>query len=279
MPRQAQHERYLVTAPFRKSSFNHSNKKRLSLFIIQHLRAALYLAYCFVTVVPFALAAIPLWLCPPLMRFKVLRWWPRLATHAARWILGIRWQIKGLDNLPKHGAVLMPKHQSTWETYFLCGFLDPYPVFVYKKELHWVPFFGWGIKSLAWVAIDRNQKAAAFEQVKTAGKTIIDGGRSMIMFPEGTRTKIGAKTVYKAGGTRLACAIGAPIVPIAHNAGALWARGAWLKKSGLITVSIAPPIASQGREPEALLAQVEHWIEGEMRVISPEHYGQTPQIP
>ena len=239
---------------------------------LQHCRAALYLLYCFVTVVPFALLALPLWLTPPLMRFRVLRWWPRLATHAARWILGVRWQVKGMENLPKHGAILMPKHQSTWETYFLCGFLDPYPVFVYKKELHWVPFFGWGIKSLAWVAIDRSKKAAAFEQVKAAGKTIVEGGRSVIMFPEGTRTKIGAQTAYKAGGTRLAAAIDAPIVPIAHNAGALWPRAAWLKKPGLITVSIGAPIAPAGQNPEVLLAQVQSWIEAEMRVISPEYY-------
>ncbi len=242
------------------------------MLLIQHLRAIVYLLYCFVTVVPFAFLALPLWLCPPLMRFRVLRWWPRLATHAARWILGIRWQVKGMENLPKHGAVLMPKHQSTWETYFLCGFLDPYPVFVYKKELHWVPFFGWGIKSLAWVAIDRSQKAAAFEQVKVAGKAIVDGGRSVIMFPEGTRTKIGAKTTYKAGGTRLATAIDAPIVPIAHNAGALWARGAWLKNAGLVTVSIGQTIDPKGQTPDELLQQVETWIESEMKVISPEHY-------
>jgi 1-acyl-sn-glycerol-3-phosphate acyltransferase len=94
----------------------------------------------------------------------------------------------------------------------------------------------------------------------------------MIMFPEGTRTKIGAKTAYKAGGTRLACAINAPIVPIAHNAGALWPRGAWLKKPGLITVSIGKSIASEGQNADVLLAQVEQWIEGEMKVISPQFY-------
>jgi 1-acyl-sn-glycerol-3-phosphate acyltransferase len=213
------------------------------------------------------------------MRFRMLRWWPRLAVYAARWILGVRWQVKGLEHLPKNGAIIMPKHQSTWETYFLCGFLEPYPVFVYKKELHWIPFFGWGIKSLAWVAIDRNQKMAAFEQVKAAGKTIVEGGRSVIMFPEGTRTTIGAKTSYKAGGTRLATAIDAPIVPIAHNAGALWPRGAWLKKSGLITVSIGPSIAAAGQTPEALLAQVEQWIEAEMNIISPEYYSPSNAKP
>lgn len=240
--------------------------------VIAQLRSILFFLYCFVTVVPFAFAALPLWLMPPLVRFRVLRWWPRLAVHAARWILGIRWEVKGLENLPKHGAVLMPKHQSTWETYFLCGFIEPFPVFVYKKSLHWVPFFGWGIKSLAWIAIDRNQRMAAFEQVKAGGQSIIDSGRSVIMFPEGTRTKIGAKTTYKGGGTRLATAIDATIVPIAHNAGALWPRGAWLKKPGLITVSIGPAIEAKGASSDALLAQVEQWIEGEMKVIAPEYY-------
>ncbi len=236
------------------------------------LRAVVFLLYCIVTVIPFAFAALPMWLTPPLTRFRFLRWWPRLATHAARWILGIRWEVKGLENLPAHGAILMPKHQSTWETYFLCGFFEPFPVFVYKKELHMIPFFGWGIKSLAWIAIDRKQKAAAFAQVQAGARTILDSGRSVIMFPEGTRTRIGAKTSYKAGGTRLACALGCEVVPIAHNAGAVWPRGAWLKTPGLVTVSIAPPISAVGRDSNELLAQVEAWIEAEMRVISPKHY-------
>ena len=241
------------------------------------LRAIVYLVYCGVTVIPFALAAIPLWILPAQTRFAVLRWWPRLAVHAARWILGIRWEVKNLHNLPVHGAVIMPKHQSTWETYFIAGFMQPYPVFVYKKSLHWIPFFGWGIKSLAWIDIDRNKRAAAFEQVKQGGRRIIDEGRNIIMFPEGTRTRIGADTTYKAGGTRLAAALSAKIVPVAHNAGALWPRGAWLKTPGLITFSFGAPIDatddnSEAKDSEILLAEVKTWIEGEMRVISPEFY-------
>lgn len=241
---------------------------------IRGLRATLFLAYCAITVIPFALIALLLWVTPPMWRFGIVRWWPRLATYAAKYILGIDWQIKGLENLPKHGAIIMPKHQSTWETYFIAGFLEPYPVFVYKKELHMIPFFGWGIKSLNWIAIDRKARSAAFEQVTTGGKRILAEGRNVIMFPEGTRTRIGAKTAYKSGGTRLACAIGAQIVPIAHNAGAFWPRGAWLKTPGLITVSIGPAIDSVGREPDVLLREVEQWIETEMKVIAPTHYPQ-----
>lgn len=240
--------------------------------IVHSLRAVLFLIYCALTVIPFAFAALPFWLAPPLARFRMLRWWPRLATHAARWILGIRWEVKGLENLPAHGAILMPKHQSTWETYFLCGFIEPFPVFVYKKELHLIPFFGWGIKSLAWIAIDRKKRAAAFAQVQAGAQLILDSGRSVIMFPEGTRTKIGAKTTYKAGGTRLACALGCEVAPIAHNAGAVWPRGAWLKTPGLITVSIAPAISAVGKSPDELLREVEAWIEAEMQRISPAHY-------
>jgi 1-acyl-sn-glycerol-3-phosphate acyltransferase len=245
-----------------------------SRFVWLNLKAITYVLYCLVTVVPFALIAIPLWLFPVATRFAVLRWWPRLATHAARWILGIRWQVKGLENLPKYGAgaVLMPKHQSTWETYFFCGFLESSPVFVYKKQLHWIPFFGWGLKSLNWVAIDRNQRIAAFEQVKQAGRVIIDSGRSMVMFPEGTRTRMGADTVYKSGGARLALHLNVPIVPIAHNAGALWARKAWLKHPGIVTISIGAPIPTHNKPADVLLNEVKMWIETEMRHISPDFY-------
>ncbi len=239
-----------------------------------NLRALIYALFCVATVLPFSLLALPLWLCPLSVRFAVLRLWPKYAVYAARWILGIRWEIKGLDNLPKTGdsAVLMPKHQSTWETYFLCGFLQSSPVFVYKKQLHWIPMFGWGLKSLNWVAIDRSKRLAAFEQVKQAGEAVVKSGRSMVMFPEGTRTAIGADTAYKSGGTRLAAHLNVPIIPIAHNAGALWSRGAWLKQAGLITVSIGAPIHVAGKDAEMLLAEVKAWIENEMQQIAPEYY-------
>jgi 1-acyl-sn-glycerol-3-phosphate acyltransferase len=170
----------------------------------------------------------------------------------------------------------MSKHQSTWETFFLCGFLESSPVFVYKKQLNWIPFFGWGLKSLKWIAIDRKKRLAAFEQVKLASRIAVDTGRSIIMFPEGTRTTIGTQTTYKSGGTRLAIHLGLPVIPIAHNAGALWPRRAWLKQSGLITVSIGRPITSINKESEQLLGEVKLWIEHEMHCISPEFYLQPP---
>ena len=240
---------------------------------VRSVRAVVYLLFCAATVIPFALLTLPLWLTPPVFRFQVTRWWPRLATIAAQYILGIRWQVIGQENLPAHqGVIVLPKHQSTWETYFIAGFMQPYPVFVYKKELHFVPFFGWGIKSLNWIAIDRKKRAAAFEQVKQGGRRIVDEGRNLIMFPEGTRTQMGKKTNYKAGGTRLACELGVTVVPMAHNAGALWARGAWLKTPGLITVSYGKPISALGREPNELLAEVEAWIEAEVKRLSPNFY-------
>lgn len=248
-------------------------KPYLSLLLL-HFRACIYGLYCLITVIPFALLAIPLWLCPVSIRFAVLRWWPRLAIYAARLILGINWNIKGLEYLPKHGhsCILMPKHQSTWETFFLCGFLNLSPVFVYKKQLNWIPFFGWGLKSLRWIAIDRKKRLAAFEQVKLASHTVVNQGRSIIMFPEGTRTQIGTDTSYKSGGTRLAIHLGLAVIPIAHNAGALWPRRAWLKHPGLITLSIGPPIVSLNKDSDTLLFEVKRWIEQEMQRISPEYY-------
>jgi 1-acyl-sn-glycerol-3-phosphate acyltransferase len=249
-------------------------KMNILRLLLLNVRASLYLLYCLLSVVFFAVLVIPLLLCPVSTRFAVLRWWPRLAIHAARWILGIRWQIKGVEHLPHYGAsaVLMPKHQSTWETFFLCAFLESSPVFVYKKQLNWIPFFGWGLKSLQWISIDRTQRLAAFEQVKLASRAVVESGRSIIMFPEGTRTAMGTQTAYKSGGTRLAIHLGVPVIPIAHNAGALWPRRAWLKQAGLITVSIGAPIASTNKDSEVLLSEVKTWIEQEMQHISPEFY-------
>ncbi len=238
------------------------------------IRAILYQLFLFVTVVPYALISVLMAPLPLRWRYKVTTQWPWLGIWGAKVILGLRWELKGAENLPDQAAVVLSKHQSAWETMFFAGYLPRDVCFVYKKELHRVPFFGWGLALLNMIPIDRAKGRDAFEQVVRVGQKRLDEGRWPLLFPEGTRIPAGKAGRYKVGGATLATRTGAPIIPIAHNAGELWPRNAFIKKPGLITVSVGPLIQTQGRDADEVNQEVQNWIEGEMRVLNPERYGQ-----
>ena len=237
------------------------------------LRSIVYLLVQLLTVIPWAFVCLA---CAPLplkTRYRVTVQWPRAMTWAAQWICGIRWEVLGAENLPDGPAILLPKHQSTWETFFLVWWSPRDLCFVFKRELLYVPFFGWGMGLLKMIHIDRSQTRNAFESVVTQGEAQLASGRWVIIFPEGTRIPAGTRGKYKTGGARLAIRTGVPVVPIAVNSGRLWPKGKLIKKTGLITVSIGKPIESGSKTPEELTREVETWIEAEMRRISPADYG------
>jgi len=236
------------------------------------LRSALYLIFLIVTVIPYAFACL-LWSPLPLhWRYRLTMGWPRLAVWGARVIVGIRWQIKGAENFPNGPAVVLSKHQSAWETLFLPAYLPRQACFVYKRELHRVPFFGWGLALLKMIPINRAKGRDAFEQVIKLGKQRLDEGRWPVLFPEGTRMAPGQSGRYKAGGALLATRAGVGVIPIALNAGECWPRNAFIKRPGTITVSVGPLINSQGLDADALNKKVQEWIESEMRILNPERY-------
>lgn len=245
------------------------------------IRSLIHAVWMFVTVIPYVLvilagAAVGVRGLP---LYRVARAWLRLVIVGARVICGIRWRVHGMEHLPTgetSPAILLVKHQSTYET-FLLPVIMPHPLaFVFKKELLYVPFFGWAIGRLDMIHIDRGQRAQAFRKVVEQGQKLLAQGIWIIMFPEGTRIPRGQKGQYKSGGTRLAVATGAPVIPIAVNSAKVWPRKAFIKRPGLVDVSIGAPIPSVGRDPEELLQEVETWIETEMRHIDPEAYGLPP---
>lgn len=236
------------------------------------LRAVLYQAFLIITVIPYAFLCL---ICSPLSlrwRYRITAGWPRMAVWGARVILGIRWEIKGWDNLPDGPGIILSKHQSAWETLFFPAYMPRQLCFVYKKELHRIPFFGWGLALLRMIPIDRSKGRDAFEQVVALGQKRIDEGRWPILFQEGTRIAPGTAGRYKLGGARLAVRTGTPVIPVAHNAGELWPRRAFVKRPGLVTVSIGPPIDPTGLSAEELNDKVRDWIETEMRTLNPERY-------
>jgi 1-acyl-sn-glycerol-3-phosphate acyltransferase len=245
------------------------------------LRSIVHALWMLVTVIPWAIIMLvasvwrrgtPLWW----MAVRWLSW----AIDGARVILGIRARVTGMENLPQgetSAAILLVKHQSTYET-FLMPTLMPHPLaYVFKKELLYVPFFGWAMGRLDMIHIDRSLRAQAFNKVVEQGKRLLARGVWIIMFPEGTRIPRGQQGVYKTGGTRLAIETGAPVVPIAVTSAKCWPRKAFIKFPGIVDVSIGKPIPSQGRQPEELMREVEAWIEAEMRRLDPEAY--APKTP
>ena len=201
-------------------------------------------------------------------RYHLTGYWNKFVIGAARIVCGIRYQVQGMENLPDAPAILLSKHQSAWETIFYFYAMPRPLVYVFKKELLYIPFFGWGIALLRMIPIDRSKARDAFAQVVEQGRQRLASGKWIVMFPEGTRSLVGKKGKYKSGGARLAVETGAVVVPVAMNAGECWPKNSFIKKPGLITVSIGKPIAPQGLTPAGLMQEVENWIESEMRVIS-----------
>ncbi len=240
------------------------------------LRSVLHMLWMVVTVVPWGLAVL---IAAPFLNSTQIYWmcagWLKVAVRGGNVILGIRNQVIGYENLPVGStapAILLLKHQSTWET-FCMPTLMPHPLaYVFKKELLYVPFFGWAMAKMDMIHIDRSKRAQAFNKVVEQGKRLLAQGTWVIMFPEGTRIDRGQKGQYKSGGTRLAIETGAPVIPIAVTSAKCWPRKAFIKRPGVVEFSIGKPIPSQGRQPDELMREVEAWIEAEMRRLDPEAY-------
>ena len=249
-------------------------------YVMALLRSLLHLLWMLVTVIPVAFAM----LFAAALRFSSHRlyrmavFWLSLAIGGAKYLLGIRYEIKGWENLPPtdQPVILLVKHQSTYETFLMPVIMPCDLAYVFKKELLYVPFFGWGIGRLDMIHIDRKLRSQAFQKVVSQGKALLDRGVWVIMFPERTRIDRGQAGVYKSGGTRLAIETGVPVIPIAVNSARCWPRKALVKFPGTVTVSIGPQIDSTGRQPEEMMQQVQHWIESEMHLLDPDAYATTP---
>jgi 1-acyl-sn-glycerol-3-phosphate acyltransferase len=243
------------------------------------LRSLAFVLWMALTVVPWALAVLVM---SVFVSSTTLYWacvgWLRTAMWGCRFFCGVVPRVQGMQHVPSaadaKGAVLLaPKHQSTWET-FMFPTLMPHPLaYVFKRELLYIPFFGWAMGRLDMIHIDRSKRTEAWGKVAEQGRRLFSEGIWVIMFPEGTRTARGGQGTYKTGASRLATATGVPIVPIAVTSGRCWPRKSFLVRPGIVDVSIGPPIPTAGRDADAVMREVEAWIEAEMRRLDPEAYG------
>ncbi|WP_234087212.1 1-acyl-sn-glycerol-3-phosphate acyltransferase [Azonexus sp. R2A61] len=244
------------------------------------VRSALFMLYAIFWSV---LSAPLVVMAGPLLRgiwaYRFGKLW-RLGTQfGVEHILGIRPRVIGRENMPDEACVILSKHQSAWETMTLQDVVPKgrYCVFVLKRELLKVPFVGWGLAAMKMISIDRSAGKDALDQVVSQGRERLKQGFYVIVFPEGTRVAPGQKKRYKSGGAYLATHVGCKVVPIAHDAGELWPRQAFLKKPGTVTISIGPAFDATGLSEGEVNARAEAWIEAEMRRISPHRYRDAAQ--
>lgn len=177
--------------------------------------------------------------------------WCRCAVWLSKVVLGIGYEVKGLENIPAQPCVILAKHQSTWETFFLSALFEPLSQ-VLKRELLYVPFFGWAMAMLKPIAIDRSNPKAALKQLAKQGHERLGQGAWVLIFPEGTRIPSGQIGKFSRGGAALAVNAGLPVLPIAHNAGEFWPKQGWRRTPGTIQVLIGPVMHAEGSGPRAI---------------------------
>lgn len=215
----------------------------------------------------FALASLLTFPLPVINRYHFIIQWSRFNIWWLKVTCGVKFKVEGKENIPDGGMIFLAKHQSTWETMAFQQILPPH-VWVLKRELFKVPFFGWGLKMLKPIAIDRSAGRRAVDQLVTQGIKKLEKNWSVMIFPEGTRVKPGTEGRYKLGGSILASQARFPVVPVAHNAGEFWPKHSFIKWPGTITVVIGKPIKAFDRKPEDINNEVKGWIETQMERIS-----------
>ena len=184
-----------------------------------------------------------------------------------RWLVGLRYTFEGLENIPDEACVILCKHTTVFETYALIHLFPP-QTWVLKRDLMWIPFFGWGLVAARPIAIDRKSGRTAVRQVISQGKRRLADGIWIVVFPEGTRVPPGETRKYGISGAALAREAGVKVVPVAHNAGDLWPRRGIRKKPGLIRMVVGPPIDATAQSPKDTNVIAQTWIEDKMTEIS-----------
>ncbi len=200
-------------------------------------------------------------------RIGIIKSWIAITLVTLRLFCGLKFEVEGLENIPEKGFIVMSKHSSTWETIALQRFFKPM-VWVVKRELTWLPFFGWALSAMNAIALNRGSGRKAVNQLIKESRQRMDQGRILMLFPEGTRVLPLQHKPFKLGGAIVSQRTGYAVLPIAHNAGEFWPRHSWIKWPGTIRVVIGKPILPEGKTPDQIITEVAEWITGECDRIS-----------
>ncbi len=234
--------------------------------IILFLRSGAFFMVFVLSTVVYALLSVLIYPLSFPGRYPLLTSWADFNIWWLKVVCNLDYCVEGLENIPKQASIVMSNHQSTWETLALKKFFPPLS-WVVKRELLWIPFFGWGLSLLDPIALNRRSGHRALEQLLDQGRKRLLAGRWIIVFPQGTRVAPGTKKRFKLGGAMIASRTQVPVVPVAHNAGYFWPRRRFIKYPGTITVRIGPPIDSRGKNPDAINAEAQAWIEATLNQL------------
>ena len=227
------------------------------------LRSALFFAGMCAAVLLYWPVAVLAWPLPAATRSRVIGLWADFVLWWLKTTCGLGHRVRGLENLPDQPCVALCKHQSAWETIAMQTIL-PSQAWALKRELLWMPFFGWALAASRPIAINRSEPRKALDQLIRQGRERLAEGRWVVIFPEGTRMPPGTMGKFNPGGAMLAVKAGVPVVPVAHNAGSFWRRREFLKHPGTIDVRIGPAIQTRGRGVREVNAEAASWIESAM---------------
>jgi 1-acyl-sn-glycerol-3-phosphate acyltransferase len=229
------------------------------------LRSTLYFGAMILSILLFGLVIVSIGMLLPLTaRDRIAAAWGSTNLWLMRILCGLKYRIHGKENLPEDAAIVMCKHQSTWETISLKSILPPAQSWILKQELMRIPVFGWALAAIPNIPIDRKAGRQAVKQIVERGTALLRQGRIVVIFPEGTRTAPGEKRKYGIGGSLLAEKSGYPVIPIAHNAGVFWRRRGLKKYPGTIDVVVGPAFDPAGMKASEITRKIEAWIETEV---------------
>lgn len=234
---------------------------------MQTFRSAIFFSLMVISAITIAVPAILTFPLPFNKRYAFIRLFARFNIWSLDKVCNLKCVIKGRENIPDQASVILCKHQSTWETFAL-QLVFPPQIWVLKKALLYVPFFGWGLAMLEPIAINRSKKKKAMQQIIDQGTKRLNDGRWVVLFPEGTRIAPGKPTRFMSGGARLAEHANKPVVPVAHNAGEFWPKYGFNKKPGTITISVLPAINPAGKSATEINQLAQAAVEQEMTKIT-----------
>jgi len=231
------------------------------------IRSTVFLVGMVLSAILFSPIAIFSGLLPALVCTRVISLWALFINFWLRVTCKIVYKVRGELDWGNGPAVILSKHQSAWET-IAFQLIFPTQTWALKREVLWIPFFGWGLAATRPIAINRRAKVRALDQLIEQGTQRLQEGRWVVIFPEGTRMAPGLRGHYSPGGAMLAINCNVPIIPVAHNAGSFWGRRQFLKRPGTIQVWVGPAINTTDRKPRALIKEAEDWIEEKMKVLN-----------
>lgn len=235
--------------------------------MIVALRSLVFVIGQVVTAVLFTPVAFLAYPLNPVTRSKIIGLWAHFIVRWLKLTCGLTHKVQGLENIPEQPCIILSKHQSAWET-IAFQTIFPAQAWVLKRELLWIPFFGWGLAMSQPIAIDRSQGVRALDSVVKQGLNRLQQGRFVVVFPEGTRMAPGETGRYNPGGAMLAVKAKTAVLPVAHNAGKFWPRRGFKKQPGVIDVAIGPLIPVTGKRAKQVNAEAKEWIETAMARMS-----------